>query len=262
MPYDDLDALSAQTRYACRRCACRTRTGRRRHTCAGRGLPRVGGASSAAASARCWSSMRSGPPCAWGRRSRPPPRASGRTSSASARHLPTGCRSGSWQSGPSVSRKTRMPRREHDEACPPLVCAAANATIRTALGPTLRALAELASERLQGRLRALRLGEIREVRGCGAMVAIETSLNAPMLLRRLEQRGLLALPGGTGTIRLLAAADPGAPRGRRRRRGDRGDDPGEPSTAATLGQRAGNRRRPRGRAPGQVRLRRSPWVAL
>ena len=105
--------------------------------------------------------------------------------------------------GPSVSRKTRMPRREHDEACPPLVCAAANATIRTALGPTLRALAELASERLQGRLRALRLGEIREVRGCGAMVAIETSLNAPMLLRRLEQRGLLALPGGTGTVRLL-----------------------------------------------------------
>ncbi len=105
--------------------------------------------------------------------------------------------------GPSVSRKTRMPRREHDEACPPLVCAAANATIRTALGPTLRALAELASERLQGRLRALRLGEIREVRGCGAMVAIETSLNAPMLLRRLEQRGLLALPGGTGTVRIL-----------------------------------------------------------
>jgi acetylornithine/LysW-gamma-L-lysine aminotransferase len=104
--------------------------------------------------------------------------------------------------GPSVARK-RMPRREHDEACPPLVCAAANATIRTALGPTLRALAELASERLQGRLRALRLGEIREVRGCGAMVAIETSLNAPMLLRRLEQRGLLALPGGTGTVRIL-----------------------------------------------------------
>jgi hypothetical protein len=35
------------------------------------------------------------------------------------------------------------------------------------------------------------------------MVAIETSLNAPMLLRRLEQRGLLALPGGTGTVRIL-----------------------------------------------------------
>jgi acetylornithine/LysW-gamma-L-lysine aminotransferase len=105
--------------------------------------------------------------------------------------------------GPSVSRRARLPRREHDEACPPLVCAAANATIRTALGPTLRALAELAAERLQGRLRALRLGEIREVRGCGAMVAIETSLNAPLLLRRLEQRGLLALPGGTGTVRIL-----------------------------------------------------------
>jgi hypothetical protein len=36
------------------------------------------------------------------------------------------------------------------------------------------------------------------------MVAVETSLNAPMLLRRLEQRGILALPGGTGSVRLLA----------------------------------------------------------
>ena len=105
--------------------------------------------------------------------------------------------------GPSVSRRARLPRRDHDEACPPLVCAAANATIRTALGPTLRALAELSAERLQGRLRALRLGEFREVRGCGAMVAVETSLNAPLLLRRLEQRALLALPGGTGTVRFL-----------------------------------------------------------
>jgi acetylornithine/LysW-gamma-L-lysine aminotransferase len=106
--------------------------------------------------------------------------------------------------GPSISRRVRVARRDHEDACPPLVCAAANATIRTALSPTLRALAELTSERLQGRLRALRLGEIREVRGCGAMVAVETSLNAPTLLRRLEQRGILALPGGTGSVRVLA----------------------------------------------------------
>jgi acetylornithine/succinyldiaminopimelate/putrescine aminotransferase len=106
--------------------------------------------------------------------------------------------------GPSIARRARVARRDHDEACPPLVCAAANATIRTALSPTLRALAELTAERLQSRLRALRLGEIRDVRGCGAMVAVETSLNAPMLLRRLEQRGILALPGGTGSVRLLA----------------------------------------------------------
>jgi LysW-gamma-L-lysine/LysW-L-ornithine aminotransferase len=105
--------------------------------------------------------------------------------------------------GPSISRRARVARHDHEEACPPLVCAAANATIRTALGPTLRALAELSSERLLGRLRALRLGEIREVRGCGAMVAVETSLNAPALLRRLEQRGILALPGGTGSVRIL-----------------------------------------------------------
>ncbi|MFZ0128549.1 MAG: aminotransferase class III-fold pyridoxal phosphate-dependent enzyme [Candidatus Dormiibacterota bacterium] len=106
--------------------------------------------------------------------------------------------------GPSISRRARVARRGHEEACPPLVCAAANATIRTALSPTLRTLADLSSERLQSRLRALRLGEIREVRGCGAMVAVETSLNAPLLLRRLEQRGILTLPAGTGSVRILA----------------------------------------------------------
>ena len=36
------------------------------------------------------------------------------------------------------------------------------------------------------------------------MVAVETSLNAPTLLRRLEQRGILALPGGPGAVRVLA----------------------------------------------------------
>ena len=106
--------------------------------------------------------------------------------------------------GPSISRRARLARRDQEEACPPLVCAAANATIRTALGPTLRTLAALTSERLQGRLRGLRLGEIREVRGSGTVVAVETSLNGPMLLRRLEQRGILALPAGTGSIRILA----------------------------------------------------------
>jgi acetylornithine/succinyldiaminopimelate/putrescine aminotransferase len=106
--------------------------------------------------------------------------------------------------GPSISARARVARRDHEEACPPLVAAAANATIRTVLGPTLRALAELASERLLSRLRALRLGEIREVRGSGALVAVETSLNAPMLLRRLEQRGILVLPAGTGSVRILA----------------------------------------------------------
>jgi acetylornithine/LysW-gamma-L-lysine aminotransferase len=106
--------------------------------------------------------------------------------------------------GPSIARRMRVARREHEEGCPPLVCAAANATIRTALSPTLRTLAGLTSERLQTRMRALRLGEIREVRGCGSMVAVETSLNAPTLLRRLEQRGILALPGGPGAVRVLA----------------------------------------------------------
>ena len=106
--------------------------------------------------------------------------------------------------GPSIARRTRLAGRELEASCPPLVCAAANATIRTVLGPTLRAMAGLTSDRLQTRLRALRLGEIREVRGCGSMVAVETTLNAAILLRHLRRRDVLALPGGPGCIRLLA----------------------------------------------------------
>jgi LysW-gamma-L-lysine/LysW-L-ornithine aminotransferase len=106
--------------------------------------------------------------------------------------------------GPTIARRTRLAGRELELSCPPLVSAAANATIRTVLSPTLRAIAGLTSERLQTRLRALRLGEIRDVRGCGSMVAVETSLNAAMLLRHLQRRDVLALPGGPGCIRLLS----------------------------------------------------------
>jgi acetylornithine/succinyldiaminopimelate/putrescine aminotransferase len=105
--------------------------------------------------------------------------------------------------GPTIARRARIAGRALEVSCPPIVCAAANATIRAVLSPTLRAIAELTSERLQTRLRALRLGEIREVRGCGAMAAVETSLNASMLLRHLQRRDILALPGGAGCIRLL-----------------------------------------------------------
>jgi LysW-gamma-L-lysine/LysW-L-ornithine aminotransferase len=106
--------------------------------------------------------------------------------------------------GPSIARRARLARRDPDDSCPPLVCAAANATIRTALSPTVRTLAELTGERLQSRLRALRLGEIHEVRGCASMVGIETSLSPTTLLRHLERRGILALAGGHGSVRLLA----------------------------------------------------------
>jgi LysW-gamma-L-lysine/LysW-L-ornithine aminotransferase len=117
--------------------------------------------------------------------------------------LASGMPFGATAVGPMVARRARLARREQEGSCPPLVCAAANATIRTALGPTLRAMAAMASERLQTRLRALRLGEIREVRGVGSLVAVETSLNAAMLLRHLQRREILALPGGPGTVRLL-----------------------------------------------------------
>jgi acetylornithine/LysW-gamma-L-lysine aminotransferase len=162
--------------------------------------------------------------------------------------------------GPSISRRARVARRDNDEACPPLVCAVANATIRTALSPTLSALAELTSERLQGRLRALRLGEIREVRGSGAMVAVETSLNAPTLLRRLEQRGILALPGGTGSVRILA------PLILERREAD---GVVEALAAIVLANRPPRRRSVGVRAPGEVEVvlpgmpvRHRPKVAL
>lgn len=96
--------------------------------------------------------------------------------------------------GPAIARRARLARRDVADSCPPLVCTAANVTISTALGPTMRTVAEVASERLQRRLRSLRLGEIREVRECGSMVAVETSLSGPMLLRHLQRRAILALP--------------------------------------------------------------------
>ena len=110
----------------------------------------------------------------------------------------------SQQSGRRSRDGLASPALEPDDSCQPLICAAANATIRTALSPTVRALAQLTGERLQTRLRALRLGEIRDVRGCASMVGIETSLSATTLLRHLERRGILALPGGQGSVVMLA----------------------------------------------------------
>ncbi len=45
--------------------------------------------------------------------------------------------------GPSLARRARPGRSTSDNSGQPLVCAAANATIRTALSPTVRTLAEL-----------------------------------------------------------------------------------------------------------------------
>ena len=139
--------------------------------------------------------------------------------------------------GPSISRRARVARRDHEEACPPLVCAAANATIRTALGPTLRALAELSSERLHeppARAAPWRDPRGSRLRGHGggrdqpqrpAAAAPPRAAGHPRVARRDRQRSH------------PRPAHPGAARGRRARRGAGGDHPGQPSPAAPDGQR-------------------------
>jgi hypothetical protein len=92
------------------------------------------------------------------------------------------------------------------------------------------------------------------------MVAVETSLNAPTLLRRLEQRGILALPGGTGSVRILA------PLILERREAD---GVVEALAAIVLANRPPRRRSVGVRAPGEVEVvlpgmpvRHRPKVAL
>lgn len=85
----------------------------------------------------------------------------------------------------------------------PLACAAAVATLEVLQCEQLPQRAAELGEYLLGRLRQIQSPQIREVRGLGLMVGIEIKQKVAPYLQALMARGVLALPAGLTTIRLL-----------------------------------------------------------
>ena len=52
-------------------------------------------------------------------------------------------------------------------------------------------------------IRGLKLRAVREVRGRGLMIGIELRGRVTPILKRLQERGVLAIPAGLTTLRLL-----------------------------------------------------------
>jgi acetylornithine/LysW-gamma-L-lysine aminotransferase len=99
----------------------------------------------------------------------------------------------------------RVPKGSHGGTFSgnPLVCAAAVATLGVLADDQLHAQATTKGMRFQQRVRELGLGPIREVRGRGLMLAVELKKPATPVIRAMQERGVLVLPGGGTVIRFL-----------------------------------------------------------
>jgi len=85
----------------------------------------------------------------------------------------------------------------------PLSSAAAAATLETILGERLWVNAAEKGQALGDALRALPKDKVREVRGLGLMIALETRMPSLSIMKDLLGRGLLAIPTGVNVIRFL-----------------------------------------------------------
>jgi len=85
----------------------------------------------------------------------------------------------------------------------PLACAAALATLNALENERLVNRAAELGEYLLGQLVRVDSPLIREVRGLGLMVGIETRQKVTPYLKEMMERGVLALPAGLSVIRLL-----------------------------------------------------------
>jgi LysW-gamma-L-lysine/LysW-L-ornithine aminotransferase len=99
----------------------------------------------------------------------------------------------------------RIPKGSHGStfAGNPLVCAAGTATLRVLADEALHIRAQHAGDRFQERVRGLGLPQVREVRGRGLMLAVELKKPATPVIKAMQERGVLALPGGGTVIRFL-----------------------------------------------------------
>ncbi len=85
----------------------------------------------------------------------------------------------------------------------PLACAAAISTITTLRDDGIVAEVRSKGDWLMGELEGLNLRGVRNVRGRGLMVGLELRGRVTPVLRALQEQGVLALPAGLNTLRLL-----------------------------------------------------------
>ena len=85
----------------------------------------------------------------------------------------------------------------------PLAAAAALATLQVMETEQLVERAKRLGASLLAELRTLQSPLIREVRGLGLMVGIDLKIRVTPILQALQERGILALPAGRTTLRLL-----------------------------------------------------------
>ncbi len=85
----------------------------------------------------------------------------------------------------------------------PLACAAAIATLSTIRDEGIVERARINGEWLINELKQLNLHSVRKVRGRGLMVGLELRGRVTPVLKALQECGVLALPAGLNTLRLL-----------------------------------------------------------
>jgi LysW-gamma-L-lysine/LysW-L-ornithine aminotransferase len=85
----------------------------------------------------------------------------------------------------------------------PLACAAAIASLTTIRDENLPMRAAETGAWLLEELRALNHPQIREIRGLGLIVGLELRGRVTPVLKRMQERGVLALPAGMNVLRLL-----------------------------------------------------------
>ena len=85
----------------------------------------------------------------------------------------------------------------------PLACAASIATIGILRDERLPERAAVTGARMLARLSSLQAPIIREVRGVGLLLGVELRDRVRPVLAALQERGVLALPAGATTLRLL-----------------------------------------------------------
>lgn len=85
----------------------------------------------------------------------------------------------------------------------PLACRAALVTLRALQNRDLYANSSTVGDALRARLEEMGNKKIRQVRGRGLMVGVELKERVTPALRSLQERGILVLPAGATTFRLL-----------------------------------------------------------